>query len=156
MPKIEEEHGAEVARLRLENETLSKAVEHYRELAEEGTQPLIKRMKLEDGTFDMEVTGPMVEAMAIALVGQFKEGGAKNYMEMNLFDRDEIGQRYVVTVQKAGAQSPHDKAAEAAADAAKLREALIRALEWDKRRGYPIPYAVRDPMLAALSQERPA
>lgn len=33
-----------------------------------------------------------------------------------------------------------------------LIEAGIGVMEWDKRRGYPIPYAVRDPLFAALAK----
>lgn len=83
--------------------------DHYKEIAEQGIQPVIERMCFENGRFDVEITGPMVEAMAVALVGQFKEGGATNFMEMSLYDRDEPFQRYTVTVQKAGALSPADK-----------------------------------------------
>jgi hypothetical protein len=83
--------------------------DHWKKLAEEGLDPRIKSMRLEDGRFDMAVTGPIVEMMAIAMVGQFKEGGAKNYMEMSLFDRDEPWSRYTVTEQKVGKLSPHDK-----------------------------------------------
>jgi hypothetical protein len=85
-------------------------------------------MRLEDGHFDMSVTGPIVEAFAVALVGQFKEGGSANYMEMSLFDRDEPFQRYTVTVQKVGAKSPADMVNEARARVAELDE-RVESLE---------------------------
>lgn len=94
---------------------------HYKQLAEEGTAPLIKSMKLEEGHFDLSVTGPIVEAVAVAFVGQFKEGGSTNYMEISLFDRDEPFQRYTVTVQKVGAKSPADLVNEARAEVASLK-----------------------------------
>ncbi|MBY3263849.1 hypothetical protein HFO15_19675 [Rhizobium laguerreae] len=94
--------------------------DHYKQLAEEGTGPLIKSMKLEGGHFDMSVTGPIIEAFAVALVGQFKEGGSVNYMEMSLYDRDEPFQRYTVTVQKVGAKSPADLVNEARSEVAEL------------------------------------
>ncbi|MGM4911462.1 hypothetical protein [Rhizobium sp. 768_B6_N1_8] len=100
---------------------LAEEVTHYKQLAEEGTAPLIKSMKLEDGHFDLSVTGPIVEAMACAFVGQFKEGGSVNYMEMSLFDRDEPFQRYTVTVQKVGAKSPADLVNEARQVVANLK-----------------------------------
>lgn len=100
---------------------LAEEVAHYKKIAEEGTAPLIKSMKLENGEFDMSVTGPIVEAFAVALVGQFKAGGAVNYVEMSVFDRDEPFQRYAVTVQKVGAKSPADLVNEARADIANLK-----------------------------------
>lgn len=100
---------------------LAEEAAHYKKIAEEGTAPLIKSMKLENGEFDMSVTGPIVEAFAIALVGQFKAGGAVNYVEMSVFDRDEPFQRYAVTVQKAGAKSPADLVNEARAEVEALR-----------------------------------
>lgn len=87
---------------------LAEEVAHYKQIAEKGTAPLIESMKLENGHFDLSVTGPIVEAISCAFVGQFKEGGSTNYMEMSLFDRDEPFQRYTVTVQKVGANSPAD------------------------------------------------
>lgn len=36
-------------------------------------------------------------------------------------------------------------------DSTALVEAAHKVLQWDARRGYPIPYAVRDPLIAALA-----
>lgn len=87
--------------------------DHYKELAEKGLDPLVKSMRFENGEINMEVAGPIVEMMAAGFVGQFKAGGAKNYMEMSLFDRDEPYQRYVLTFQKVGEKSPADLVNEA-------------------------------------------
>ncbi|MBD9542922.1 hypothetical protein IB276_26095 [Ensifer sp. ENS04] len=106
---------------------LAEEVAHYKKLAEEGTAPLLKSMKFENGEFDMSVTGPIVEVMAMAFVGQFKAGGSVNYMEMNLYDRDEPFQRYAVTVQKVGAKSPADLVNEARARIAELEAQLASA-----------------------------
>jgi hypothetical protein len=103
---------------------LKALVAHYKQLSEEGMEPRIKEMRLEDGSFNLSVTGPMVEAMGIALVGQFKQGGATNFMEMSFSDRDEPYQRYIVTVQKAGAKSPADLLSEAKARIAQLEQML--------------------------------
>lgn len=83
--------------------------DHYKKLAEDGIAPVIKSMRFEDGSFNMEVVGPFVEAMSTAFVAQFKAGGATNFMEMSFYERDEPFQRYILTVQKAGAKSPADK-----------------------------------------------
>lgn len=102
--------------------------DYWRELAEKGLEPRLKSMRLEDGEFNMEVVGPAVELIAIALVGNFKANKTQNYYEMTLYDRDEPYQRYVVTVQKAGALSPHDKAALAEAKVAELQARIDAAL----------------------------
>jgi hypothetical protein len=99
--------------------------DHYKKLAEEGMEPRIKEMRFEDGSFNLSVTGPMVEAMAMTLVGQFIEGGATNFMEMTVFDRFvNPGDRYIVTVQKAGAKSPADLLREAKEKIAHLERSL--------------------------------
>jgi hypothetical protein len=94
--------------------------DHYKKFAEAGVGPIIKSMRLENGKFDLEVTGPIVEMISVAFVGQFKAGGATNFMEMSLYDRDEPYQRYILTVQKAGAKSPADKLRDAEARIAEL------------------------------------
>lgn len=99
-------------------ETLTKAElraerDHYKDLAEKGMEPRIKSMRLEDGSLNMEIAGPIVELMAIGFIGQFKASDATNFMEMNLFDRDEPYQRYTITIQKVGAKSPADLLKEA-------------------------------------------
>jgi hypothetical protein len=126
---------------------LAEERDHYKKLAEEGTAPLIKSMKLEDGHFDMSITGPIVEAFAVALVGQFKEGGSVNYMEMNLYDRDEPFQRYTVTVQKVGAKSPADLVNEARAQVAAIEQ--LRP-QWAQ--GYTSDSMAAQASTAALSQ----
>lgn len=90
--------------------SLQAQVDHWRTLAEEGTEPLLKSMKFENGQFDMAVTGPIMDVIAMGIVGQFKATGCVNYNELNLYDRDEPFQRYTVTVQKVGAMSPAEKA----------------------------------------------
>lgn len=95
--------------------------DHYKELAENGLAPMIKSMHLEDGRFEMAVVGPMMELLACTFVAAFKEGGATNFMEMSLFDRDEPFQRYTVTVQKVGAKSPADLLNEAKRELAAIQ-----------------------------------
>lgn len=99
--------------------------DHYKQLAEEGLMPRIKDMRLENGEFNMSIIGPITEYIATAFVGQFKAGGAVNFMEMNLYDRDEPFQRYTLTVQKVGANSPADKLRDAEAKI----ELLVKALQ---------------------------
>jgi len=84
--------------------------DHWKKLAEEGLEPRIRDMRINGGSFDLELTGQVVEQIAVAFVSNFKALGTENYMEMQVYDRDEPFQRYIVTVQKVGKLSPHDKA----------------------------------------------
>jgi hypothetical protein len=102
--------------------------DHWKELAEEGLEPRMRRMRFENGEFDMEYTGQVAETIALAMVGHFKAIGAVNYVEMNVHDRGEPFRRYTVTVQKVGAKSPADKVADAEARVLEL-EARLAALE---------------------------
>jgi hypothetical protein len=88
---------------------------------EDYLEPHLRSLNIESGEFRAELAGKAVEAMALSLVSTFKEGGATNYIEMSVFDRADPFQRYVVTVQKAGKLSPHEKADAAEA---KLRVAV--------------------------------
>lgn len=94
--------------------------DHWQKLALEGLEPRMRQMKFGSGEFSMEVLGPAVEHIAIALVSYFKANGAENYVEMNIHDRDEPFQRYTVTVQKVGKLSPADKVRIAEARVAEL------------------------------------
>jgi hypothetical protein len=98
--------------------------DHWKALAEKGLEPRIRQLRFGDGEFSMEVLGEVVEGIAVALVSQFKAGGATNFYEMNLFDRDEPFQRYTVTVQKVGALTPADKLSAAEKRIAEL-EAML-------------------------------
>lgn len=82
--------------------------------------PEMKDLRLANGGIDMAVAGPMVERLAVAMTGWFRQSGAENYVEMGLNARTEPFERYCVTVQKYGALSPHQlrKAAEDRASAA--------------------------------------
>jgi hypothetical protein len=89
---------------------LEAEVAHWREVAEKGLEPRLRRLHFEDGTFEAEYTGEVMNFIATAVVSQFKANGGENYFEMSLYDRDEPFQRYTVTVQKQGALSPAQKA----------------------------------------------
>lgn len=101
---------------------LTEERDHWQQMAEEGLEPRLRRMRYESGEFEMEYTGQAAEAIALAMVGHFKAMGAVNYLEMNLFDRDSPFQRYTVTIQKVGAKSPADKVREAEARVRELEE----------------------------------
>lgn len=101
------------SRMRPETQTkveLRAERDHWKKLAEEGLEPRIRDMRINGGSFDLELTGQVVEQIAVAFVSNFKALRAENYMEMQVYDRDEPFQRYIVTVQKVGKLSPHDKA----------------------------------------------
>jgi hypothetical protein len=107
---------------------LTADVDHWKELAEKGLEPRMRRMRFENGEFEMEYTGEVAEAIALAMVGHFKASGAVNYLQMNIHDREEPFRRYTVTIQKVGAKSPADKVADAEARVIELEHRLA-ALE---------------------------
>lgn len=96
-------------------------------------EPRLQSMKFDSGNFDMELTGKTVEGIAVAFVSYFKaeNGGDRpgNYLELNVFDRDEPFQRYTVTVQKVGKLSPADKERAAQARATAAEASLAEARE---------------------------
>jgi hypothetical protein len=91
---------------------------------EDGPEVFLKSMKFENGQFDMAVTGPAMEHIAACVVGHFKALGPENYFEMSLFDREDPSERYVVTVQKVSAKSPHELRKAAEADVAEFMRRL--------------------------------
>lgn len=109
--------------------------DHYKQLAEEGLMPRIKDMRLGNGEFNMSIIGPITEYIATAFIGQFKAGGAVNFMEMNLFDREEPFHRYTLTVQKVGAKTPTDKLRDAEARIEELESALRPFAEYMEEYG---------------------
>lgn len=119
----------------LAEETLEEQIErltaerdHWKEIAEQGLEPRMRRMRFESGEFEMEYTGQVAETIALAMVGHFKASGAVNYLEMNIHDREEPFRRYTVTIQKVGAKSPAEKVNEAEARVLEL-EARVASLE---------------------------
>jgi hypothetical protein len=101
---------------------------HFQELAEHGLEPRMKSMRLENGEVNLQVTGPMVEAMAMAYVLHFKGIGATTFVEFNIHDREEPFQRYTVTVQKVSGKTPADLLNECKANHAALVEAAEAVL----------------------------
>ena len=93
---------------------------------ERGMEPHVQSFRVENGELNMALTGPAMEHIAVCVVDHFKAMGAENYFEMSLFDRDDPAERYVVTVQKASAKSPHELRSAAEAEVRTLREVLIK------------------------------
>lgn len=87
----------------------------------------LNRMRLENGNFDMSVAGPAMERTATLIGGWFAAGGAKNYVEMRLHDMHETGHVYVLTIQKAGGETPAEQLAKARADLAAEKERRVSA-----------------------------
>lgn len=103
--------------------------DHYKKLADEGLEPRLRELHYGKDGFRAEVVGPTVELLALAFVSHFKDGGATNFMEMSIYDRDEPYQRYTLTVQKVGALSPADKLNKAEARIAGLEAMLPSATQ---------------------------
>lgn len=109
----EKEMGREIDILSEENYHLRRELDQALEAVDKLLEPAVKSFQLEDGTFSMALTGPAMERLAAVIVGHFKALGPENYFEMTLFDREDPGERYTVTVQKVSAKSPHELRREA-------------------------------------------
>lgn len=108
-------------------ERLTAERDHYKDVAENGLEPMLKKMSYDSGLYDMEFTGHAAAMMAMSFVGYFKGMGATNYLEMNLNDRDAPFERYTVTIQKVSGKSPVDLLKEAKAKIAALESGAITA-----------------------------
>jgi hypothetical protein len=64
--------------------------------------------------------GAAVKIFAASMVNWFKETGGKNYVTVEMHDPD-TGERYELTMQKAGAKTPGDKIRELEATITELR-----------------------------------
>src|SRR5690606_13646972 len=56
--------------------------------------PFMGQIRFESGTFSAQVTGQTVEAISLAFVSHFKAEGAENFLEMNIYDRDDPAEHY--------------------------------------------------------------
>ncbi len=131
--EIVREKDAAIADLRARLEAAERERDEAHEAYEKLAEPSLNWMRLENGQLDMAVAGAVVQHIAAAMAGWFRESGAENYVEMSLNARDEPFERYVVTVQKVGRLSPHEArvAAEARAEEAEAeRDALAGPLTY--------------------------
>lgn len=103
--------------------------DHYKKLASEGLEPRLRELHYGKDGFRAEVVGPTVELLALAFVSHFKAGGAQNFVEMSIYDRDDPFQRYTLTVQKVGALSLADKLNKAQARIVELEAMLPSATQ---------------------------
>jgi hypothetical protein len=69
-------------------------------------QPRISKFQNEDGSLDIAVAGPAVELMVMLLGEYFLAGGAENYLEFVLNDKE--GGQYAITMQKVDGLTPHE------------------------------------------------
>jgi hypothetical protein len=91
-------------------------LEHMRKLMD----PELRMMRFENGRFDLQIVGPMVERMALVLAGYCQEHKVENYIEITLHTTVEPFESFGVTIQKWAGKTPHQlrREAEIARDAA--------------------------------------
>jgi len=88
---------------------LAAEVLHLRHVA----GPFMGQISFESGTFSAQVTGQTVETISLAFVSHFKAEGAENFLEMNIYDRNDPAEHYTLTVQRVNGKSPAQLLAEA-------------------------------------------
>lgn len=80
--------------------------------------PELKHLRIEDGSIDVALTGPIVQHMGLVISEHFRASGAENYIEMCYHTKTEPFETYVWTIQKrVGRNSPHELRAKAEARA---------------------------------------
>jgi hypothetical protein len=86
----------------------------------------IRWLNTENGKIDMGLAGKAVERLALLITSWFREGGAKNYVEMTIHDVEDPAISYSFVVQKTGdgAKSAHQLRKEAEAHAQTLEDRL--------------------------------
>lgn len=120
-------NGAELARIYDGwTESMARAEKAERERDEAKAQLLaVKEFSFKDGDFDAAFVGEGAAAIAMTLIGFYREQKGENYVEMQFGDK-KTGERFTVTVQRVAGKTPHElrSAAEARAEtlAAALRE----------------------------------
>jgi hypothetical protein len=103
----------------------------------------IRWLNIENGKIDMALAGKAVERLALLITSWYREGGAKNYVEMTIHDVEDPAISYSFIVQKTGdgAKSAHQlrKDAEERAEALQARldekSKLLEARSDDRRYG---------------------
>lgn len=108
-------------------ELARKIIAEYQKIITDLTDPTLKSMRLENGKFDMAMGGKVVERLALMMTEWFREGGAKNYVEMTLNARDEPFESYLFYVQKRGdgALTPAEQAEELKAEIARYAAHVV-------------------------------
>lgn len=92
--------------------------------------PDLKHLRIEDGSIDLALSGPIVQHMGLVISEHFRASGAENYIEMTYHSKTEPFEAYVWTIQKrVGSNSPHDlrAKADARAEAAEARATTAEA-----------------------------
>lgn len=92
MKKVELEKALEEA---------NSEIEYLKKLLE----PQVRDMSIQNGEFNMELTGNVIKNFALALSEYFLALGAENYVNVNLHDQE--GAEYIFSFQKASGKTPH-------------------------------------------------
>ena len=102
----------------------ARAEKAERERDEAGAQLLaVREFSFKDGDLDAAFVGEGAAAIAMTLVGFYREQRGENYVEMQLGDK-KTGERFTVTVQRVAGKTPHELRGRAEARAETLAAAL--------------------------------
>ena len=96
-------------------------IAQYQKIITDLTEPTLKRLRFEDGSFNMELGGEPVKNLARIMTTWFRESGAKNFVEMSINALDAPFEKYLFYVQKRsdGALTPGEALSEAKAEIAR-------------------------------------
>lgn len=124
--KIIEQYQVMVRGLKADNADLGEENCELRKQIADLTDPTLKSMRLEDGSFSMELGGEAVKRLATIMTTWFRESGAKNYVEMSINATDEPFEKFLFYVQKRGdgAKTPAESALASLAEIDAMRSKL--------------------------------
>jgi len=94
------------------------AIAEAQRLLEKSLDPGLLGVEVHGSMMEMGLKGGAAQMLAAMFVEQFKDTGAKNYIEVS-FHHNDLG-RIIVTVQRADGLTPADKLREAEAKLAAL------------------------------------
>ncbi|WP_439398453.1 hypothetical protein ACRQ5Q_14400 [Bradyrhizobium sp. PMVTL-01] len=128
-----------------------KIIAQYQKIIADLSDPALKSMRLDDGSFNMALGGAAVERMARMMTTWFRESGAKNYVEISINALDHPFETYLFYVQKRGdgARTPAEIRQAVEAENQRLRSIIKDTIESIERNSTSAPVLER--LKAALA-----
>ena len=117
---------------------IMEAIEEIKRLREDQNDLRLYTMKMQNGEIDMTLGSEHADAFIFGLLQIFAQNGAKNFLTTDVeFIKD--GQRYTLTIQKVGGQTPAEKLSAMRNETRKetAKEILETLMGW-RTRGTPL------------------
>lgn len=132
-----------VSKLEIENKELEQDIKDFEGAFTPDTEVMVKEGHFKDGALDMELEHPIFAVFAKYLVQTFIDQGGKNYFEVQIHKRNTFDW-YIVTVQKKGKLSPHQKGQMYKDALIKLQQLILEEGVDAKEMARMIPFKIAD------------